>query len=477
MATNSEKISSIIGEKIKTQSNTLDFAKKQIAVLDSAKEPYKSAITKIDGLLFAEIDEVNQTIIDVQGAYQDRIDAGCRSDLFWSLIEYTPGISPAPDTLVYRCESISYVGYGTTALLPTPAIGAGITPGVEIPDSYGYDKENFHGIKQYIEPYAEDLLSTYVGSSIGTVGAASTVLYLMSPILSGGIGQLEVGQVVTSSKSLVFSGGSNTIVGIGTIVTDISRIDPVGITTTETLINVVTLKNSTINSASAPEDDGSYVTFTIGKNPDSITDNLALSPGASPYVNQTVRMMSQETIGAGTSIKYDNSGKPNVSREWNQFLNGLQDPDDLRPGKKLKEPSVGAGTAFYRVGFTSAPAVYSAGSFDHFAAAGEIITTSIVFGGVGCPIQYENLSSCPSEETALTNKIAISSVSQAQFTSGISTFNAKVDLANLIRQDMNDLNVRIWGYRLQMQNSESEVSKYNNILENINDSEYLDLIN
>lgn len=476
MPNNSEQISSLIKKKIQDQTDTIDFSKEQIVVLDNARSPYQDAIIRIDSSLYKDIQDVNNTLIAVRTAYQDRITANCRSDLFWALTEYVPGLvdPPTPDSYTYQCVKVSYVGYPENVRLAVTS-GVGVTMGDPIPSEYGYQTDNLHGIKIYDEPYAKDIFSTYVGSSIGTVGAASTILYLLSPINGGGIAGLSTGQLVLSSKNGVFSGNYNEIVGVGTTTVGFASSE-IGISTSSSVINTITLKNSTIFPAAAPEEDGSYVTFTILKDPDTVSQNYGIPFGSSPYVKQTIKMMDSSSIGEGVAIEYDNSGNPNVAKQWNKFMEGFDDPDD-NSDKIVTKPLVGSGLIYYREAFTQAPAVYSGGSFDHYATEGETVVTIIPYGSLFSPVGYESLSSCTPQETALTNAISTRDAKESEFASGSSTFTAKINLSNALREDLSDLNIRIWGYRMQVGKAEENQSKYNATYLTVNDPEFQNLIN
>lgn len=453
-------ITEIVNEKSVQQQQTIEFSKQQIVVLDDAKEPYNAAITNIDTSLYQDIEDVNNTIVAVSSAYQARIDAGCRSDLFWAQTGFT---TDPVDTWTYEGLSISYVGYSTTAYLP---VGFGST---SIPTDYGYVTDNLHGLKQYGEPYFDDLLDTYVGSGIGTIGVGTTELYILAPINSSGIQGLQVGQLVQSSKQLVFTGDVNTIVGIGTTIKDLSGITELGITTNKSTINVLTLEDASIGSALAPEDDNSFVTFTVLISPDDLPDDYAIPFGSGAYTPQTVSIMSSETIGSATSIAYINDGNPNISQQWNKFLNGFVNPDDLNV--IVTPPNVGAGIQHYRVGFTSAPTVLGSA-----ATEGQTVSTTIQIGQPLCPVGFVTLSACPTEEAALTAAIAARDAKEAEFSSGISTFNAKIDLANAIREDVAELNLRIWAYRMQIGKAQENLVKYGEFSALINDPANKDLI-
>lgn len=302
-------ITKVVNTKIQQQEDAIKFAKQNIVILDDAREPYYAALKNVDTSLYRSIEDVNNTLVAVTSAYQERINVGCRTDLFWVQTGITsiPALGGYVNQYSYECININYVGYSTTHTLPV-AVGVGTTTGDAIPSDYGYETDNLHGLKVYNEPYMEDLLSTYVGSGIGTIGTGSTALYIMAPIETGGISGLEVGQIVQSSKSLMFPSNVNTIVAIGTTTRNLSTIPSSGVTTNSSTINVLYLEDSAVVSAKNPEDDNTYVTFTILIDPDNISDDFSIEFAFPPYTPQTVNMMSGNTIGAGKSIAYVNNG-------------------------------------------------------------------------------------------------------------------------------------------------------------------------
>ena len=232
-----QEIIEIINSKIQTEDNNLNFANTQIDILDNAREPYLQAIYKIDADVFSEIEEVNTSMIDVQTKYQDRVNSGCRTDLYWRstgigtfAYPFGPGFAIA-NFFQYTCTKASPVGLGTTAgdYLTSAGLAYSTTPGLQA--------DNLYGIKIYDEPYSQDVVNSYVGSFIGTVGAASTILTVMNPFYSGGLNLIKVGQLVVCDKQSLFSGGFNEIVGIGTAIVDLTKTDP-GITTNKSLVKL-----------------------------------------------------------------------------------------------------------------------------------------------------------------------------------------------------------------------------------------------
>jgi hypothetical protein len=454
-------IEQIVDEKYSQQNNSIDFAKQQIVILDEAKEPYKAALSGIDALLYQDIEDVNDTLVAVTSAYQARIDAGCRTDLFWA----QTGFSTGPNTWTYTCTRVSYVGYGSTSTLP-PGVGLGST-GTPIPDKHGYETDNLHGIKQYGEPYSEDLLDTFIGAGIGTIGVGTTELFILAPLNSTAITGLQAGQIVQSSKPVVFAGNVNTIVGVGTTIKDLSGIPSLGITTNKSTINVLTLEDQAIGNAKAPEDDNSLVTFTVLISPDDLPEDFAIPFGSGAYTPQTVSMMSGNSVGSATSIRYDNSGNPSASQQWNQFLNGFPDPDG-EEGDKISPPNVGAGITHYLVGFTDQPTYLG-----NPATAGQVVTSTIQFGYPFSPVAVAALPTCPTEEAALTAAIAARDAKEAEFNSGIGTFNDRLYLTNTLRDDLNELNLRIWAYRMQIGRAKANQGKYDTLKGLINENQDL----
>jgi hypothetical protein len=145
-------ITKIVEDKISGHNNNLEFSKRNIVTLDDAREPYKYAIRNIDKNLMLDIDAVNATLAGVATAYQARIDAGCRTELFWTLTGIITN-TESPDEYEYTCQKISFVGYGTD-MGKLPQVGSGETS-ITIPDKYGFEEDNLHGLKRYKQPFSE----------------------------------------------------------------------------------------------------------------------------------------------------------------------------------------------------------------------------------------------------------------------------------------------------------------------------------
>ena len=102
--------------------------------------------------------------------------------------------------------------------------------------------------------------------------------------------------------------------------------------------------------------DGVFTTFEFSKDPDTISDEFAIEKEKSPYVPQTISIQGFKQKGKGVEIKYVNNGVPNTTQEWNKFLEGFPDPDQL-PDEiiEVEELELAAGKIYYRIGFGEKP--------------------------------------------------------------------------------------------------------------------------
>jgi len=435
----STDITNRLNSQINSKTEGISFFRDQILIVDGEKELYDNAITIIDTDLLNQIDEVNDTIYAVEDAYQERINVGCRTDLFW-VVTGIDTTSP-PTQYDLTVTKMSVVGYGTTSLYYVDWSGVGATTTDLL---IGFQEDNLHGIKYYNEPLTKDVGDTTVGSFIGTVGVASTILTLMTPYSDGSSNFLTAGQLVTSSKVGVFAGTNNTIIGIGTTVADLSAVNPgIGTTTVPTII----LDVSAIGIASAPESDGTFVTFTILDDPDNVSSlsSYSIPFTANPFSPQTIGIMTGGTIGIGRTLSYDNSGYPSNPQSWRpeNAITGIPDVEDV------VAPDVGAGKVYYRVGFASEPTYLGTPQTE-----GTTVTVTS-FSSL-----YTTLSSCTTEEAALTAAINARDAKESEFSSGISTFNTTLNADTAIREERDEYNLRIWGLRQSIGGEIEEIERY-----------------
>jgi len=464
-----------IQAKIDTKNEEIAWMGDHIVLKDTEKEKWDNAILRVDSHTSKQIEAVNTTILDVGSAYKDRINVGCRTDLFWRVVGHTtadPAASPSPtsETWTLECTQMNVIGYaGTGTVGPSTSLtlyNGGVSGVTTYPltSKYGFSTDFYHGIKYYNEPWTEDIGDTTVGSFIGTVGSGTTVLTIMQPNSQGLADAFRVGQLVTCEKDGVISGTHNTIVGFGTAVVDLTGISTVGMAVTE--VTTIILGTLVSGFASIPPY-GNYVDFTVSDDPVSIStySDYAISWAKNPMSPQTIGMMGSGPLGIGTAVVYDNSGISSNTQSWKPEFRTDQLPSKVQSkmddDDKVDPPNVGAGRSHYWVGFTSTPALLSGDP----AEVGDIrVITTTFFGNT----LYNNLPTCPTQETNLTNKISIRDNLEAEFASGVSTFNNTVGASVALRKEKNSLDQQIWGIRMTIGQSLSDISEYESLQNYIN---------
>ena len=154
-------------------------------------------------------------------------------------------------------------------------------------------------------------------------------------------------------------------------------------------------------------------------------------------------------------VEVVNNSDPNVTKTWNHFLDGLPDPEDI--DKTVKEPKVGPGGLWFREGYTRRPVIPDLTNVDGVfeangrnAVEGDKILNipKIKFSQL-----YEDIpqgtSQCVAQEAALTDAINLLNTLEAQLTSDSSLISRRVRVANLLREQLAEINQRIFSYRLQ----------------------------
>ncbi len=424
--------------KLDDSYSAIEDSTEAIIETDATKGAYDDIITSLDVDIFNEIQSVNSKIVDVSSAYQDRINVGCRTDVFWRLT----GTAGTTYTLV--ATQLSLAGYAGTLPSVEYFNGVGFVTYSNY-STFGFSTESAYGVKYYNEPVTEDFEDTFVTSFIGTISTGSNKLIALSVVGSSSTLGITTGQLVTSSKSGVLPSSSN-IVGIGT--TTLSQ-SILGIST-ESPVTILTLDTTATGTASAPESDGSYVSFTISKSTTQFTyDDYEIFAESDPFIPQTIGIMTTGDIGIGVSIKYDNSGYLSNPISWNPYLVDLEDPNTF-------EPNVGAGTYYLKVGFSSYPVTLSG----QRVAVGFITTVNATqFSGI-----LSATSACPTQETNLTNAINALNTAKSDITSGISTINYKIDVANTFREQRKEFQSEIWGLRQQIASYRADIINYEKAL-------------
>jgi len=421
------------------ESNTaIEETLESIIELDGSKAPYDDIILSLDADIFNEIRNTNLKIVDVASAYRDRINAGCRTDVFWRVT----GVAGTEYTLV--ATQLSLAGYAGT--LPTVEYfdGVGITTYSNF-DIFGFDSEPAYGIKYYDEPLTIDIEDTFVTSFTGFIDFGSSELITISPVGSSSTIGISSGQLVISSKPDVLPSSSN-IIGIGS--TTLSR-SILGIST-ETPVITLTLDSIAVGDAAAPESDGSYVTFTVLSSVEDLNlEYYELLSEKDPFIPQIIGIVTSGNLGIGVSIQYDNSGfEPNVIA-WNPDALDEEEPSTF-------EPEVGAGNFYYTVGFSSYPITLSG----ERVSVGFVTTINTSqFAGI-----LSTSSPCPTQETNLTNAINELNTAKSDIASGISTLNYKIDVSNTFREQRKEIQSEIWALRQQIAAFRGDIIKFDKVL-------------
>ena len=457
-----DRIKKDISEKKQQKLNNVEYFKEQILITDALKEDYDDAVKSIDTDLLNDITTVNDTLIGVQSAYQDRIDNGCRTDLFWRV----EGFDPGTGNYSLIVTKLSIVGYGTSVAFVNSS--GGITTYadgvIEIP---GVEGDNLHAIRYYNEPYIKDIGDTTLGSFIGIVGTASTILSIVSQSSEELASTFDVGNLIICSKNGVFSGTNNKIVGFGsTTITGISTNvmnDVVGIATTSLNVSTIILETSTVGFSSLPESDGSYTEFTVVTDPDTFDQTKTrfkyqVKFGKNPFSPQTIGIMTLGDVGIGTYIEYDNSAKPPNTQSWKPELEGVE-----KGGEKIKEPKVGAGRIYNIVGFTSEP------SFLGTPQTEGTTLSSATLIGLYTPITPPG--GCTAIENRLTSSITARTNAESALSSGSNCIQSKVDAANALRKERAEYSLKIWGLRQSIGGESDRVDDYEALETYINQTE------
>jgi hypothetical protein len=251
--------------------------------------------------------------------------------------------------------------------------------------------------------------------------------------------------------------------------TPYSDVISVGTTSTYT-VPLITLQNPSVSAVTAPGSDGKYTYFDFSKDPNLISDKIAVEITDNAYVPQVISLISSSNnFGKGVKIKYINNGVSSASQEWNKFMEGVPDPD-LLPDDivNVEEPKVGADKIYYAVGFDQKPILLGGGN----ASEGDVRTFQ---GTTGFAQQaYASLSGC--NDSDLNAAISARNTAEAAL-SGSNSFPEKITLVNQVRTKRNNINVTIWAYRTHIGNSQNEFTVNEDFMSQMNSSPYKNLLN
>ena len=458
MAENSDAmldtLSTVTGDTMIVQ----DEAKRQISVLDTAKIPYTNATKNLDRALHNLITPVNDTLYATRDAYDQRVDVqNCRSDLFWRLTGITSTATGTPDghTIQYTftCTKLSsvYEKTGGAAGLTSTTAGAGSSVGISTNSVTYFDGTTFN--------------------SLGTQ-ASTNFMTILDPNI-----EIKVGQLATPSLSGYFATKSLTVTGVGTTAVDLSSYSFTGIATSRLhTVPYITVDQLPILGFDAPlstatSDAGEFMDILFSQDPSTISDSMAVSIEDSPYVDQTIEIMSYNRAGAGVSVYYTNTGIASGTRSWNKFMNGLPDPDTEDPedmDTKISEPPIGAGKIYYRVGFPDKPVLggSDASEGDTIIVDKDLVTSTTL---------YSSLSGC--DPDALDIAILARDNSETALASNPAR-DGMAEVSNQIKTKVNEeFNLRIWAYRAQIGTSNARRLNYFSFEDLMKNSPYKDIIN
>lgn len=186
--------------QLKYKTAEVQSIKDQLTLLDVKIDGYDTIIQNMDKKIIPLVDEINVAITSVKTAYDNRIAAGCKNDLYWEFLsedEYSAGLFGNYKTTTYICKK---------------------NPNVRV--NYGY-----YGAKYYRRPQNQDYGSNIVREFFGTIGAASTILAVFGGERTA---NLSVGDFIVDNinNPVVFSVNNlPTIVGFGTTSIVSSTID------------------------------------------------------------------------------------------------------------------------------------------------------------------------------------------------------------------------------------------------------------
>jgi hypothetical protein len=265
----------------------VQMMKDQLSLMDVRIDRYDTIIGNIDKQIIPLVDEINVAITSVKTAYDNRIAAGCRSDLYWEMTStksYT-GIFPIVET-VYTCKK---------------------NPNVRT--DYGY-----YGAKYYRRPQNQDYGSNIVREFLGTIDSGSNILTVFG---IEGTSELLVGDDIVDNidNPVVFSPNNlPTIVGFGT--TSIA-----GVTT----------------------DFGGFI--SLGS-----TIMADVGVGSTIGINTGDSITLSGVLDAGTTVVGFGTTTITINNFWDTTTGSFITTDATTNSLIISIPAVGTGTATFKVG-------------------------------------------------------------------------------------------------------------------------------
>jgi hypothetical protein len=193
-----------------------------------------------------------------------------------------------------------------------------------------------------------------------------------------------------------------------------------------------------------------------------------------PTDPQTVGIMQTSNLGIGGRISLDNSGDPRGSQSWdpnleNEFI--PMDPTNFAILTKVVAPNVGADRSYWKVGFQTAPGT---GGIGVKAVEGSTITN---IEEDDFDTYLITLPSCSaSSNTKISDAISVLTPLENSFVGDDARNKIRVDATNALREERNELCMRIWGSRTAIGDLNNKITRYESLRGYIEDETIEDII-
>ena len=278
-------------QELEQRRSESEMIKDQLKLYDIKIDRYDSIIDNMDKFVLPLIDEINNSIDDVKTAYDNRISAGCRSDLAWVLVGTSQGQTSGGETYTintYQVQKNSAV-------------------------RIDYNK---WGAKYYRRPQNQDYGANIVKEIIGSAGIGATNLAVTS---IGGTGEIIIGDTITDNidNPSIFSGA------------DLP--DVVGFGVSSIIINQV--------------DYGGYVAFGS-----TVVVNVGV--GSTSGINIGDTIVKSGVLTPGTTV-VDISTGTYPTQIWDFTTGGFISTNITAPALIISSPATGTATTTFEVGITS----------------------------------------------------------------------------------------------------------------------------
>lgn len=437
---NSQEILSDLEEQLVDKKKQREVLLGQLSLLDVSIDKYDSLVANIDKDALTIISTINAAILPVKEAYDARIAAGCRSNLYWELVD-TWTVNTFYANIFGQPSQYTYYKYQVK----------------KDPNAYSFTP--YRGLKYYQKPLNRDYGANIVTNFYGSVSTGSTVVSIINGDSISNL--IQVGDrvidnvdnpVLFSSTNIPYITGFGVTSGVGIVTTLVggistgstifahygSGISSVGISTGMSFekVGIVTASivgfTSTSFNITYMDNNGNYITtsqpcngivlsspasvglnegvFTIGvatQFPAIFISTSSLGIDTNAYLNVlrlgdidvefdytqnpseplSIGIINQSTVGVGHSLLYDASGNQSSTQTWRPSTSYV-DPSTSQVVNP--EPSVGSGRAEYYIGTlqwpvirTSAIVGFTTVYYNTYAPEGTTITVGIATTSVG----------------------------------------------------------------------------------------------